>query len=66
MKDGCIVVNGNAGIRLGERMRRGLIVAGGSVETGACAGMVAGTVIVLGKPNGQLGSSYEKRVNHLY
>ena len=55
MKDGCVVVNGDAGIRLGERMRRGLIVAGGSVETGACAGMVAGTVIVLGKPNGQLG-----------
>ena len=55
MKDGCIVVNGDAGIRLGERMRRGLIVVSGSVETGACAGMVAGTVIVLGKPNGQLG-----------
>ena len=55
MKDGCIVVNGDAGIRLGERMRRGLIVVGGSVETGTCAGMVAGTVIVLGKPNGQLG-----------
>ena len=56
MKDGCIVVNGDAGIRLGQRMRRGLIVAGGSVESGACAGMVAGTVIVLGKPNGQLGA----------
>ena len=55
MKDGCIVVNGDAGIRLGQRMRRGLIVVGGSVETGTCAGMVAGTVIVLGKPNGQLG-----------
>ena len=55
MKDGCIVVNGDAGIRLGQRMRRGLIVAGGSVESGACAGMIAGTVIVLGKPNGQLG-----------
>ena len=55
MKDGCIVVNRDAGIRLGEHMRRGLIVAGGNVETGACAGMVAGTVIVLGKPNGQLG-----------
>ena len=55
MKDGCIVVNGNAGIRLGERMRRGLIVVMGSVETGACARMVAGTVIVLGKPYGQLG-----------
>ena len=55
MKDGCIVVNGDAGIRLGERMRRGLIVVDGSVETGTCAGMVAGTVIVLGKPNGQLG-----------
>ena len=55
MKDGCIIVNGNTGIRLGERMRRGLIVVGGNVETGTCAGMVAGTVIVLGKPNGQLG-----------
>ena len=55
MNEGCVIVKGDAGIRLGDRMRRGLIVVCGDVEVGACSAMIAGTVILLGKTGENLG-----------
>ncbi len=48
MNEGWIVVKGNAGTRLGNRMRRGLIAVYGDVGVGACSNMISGTVLLLG------------------
>ncbi len=48
MNEGRIIVNGNTGTRLGNRMRRGLIVVYGDVGVGACSSMISGTVLLLG------------------
>jgi formylmethanofuran dehydrogenase subunit C len=44
-----IVVEGHAGPRAGERMRRGLIVIRGSAGKLAGARMIAGSIVVLGE-----------------
>ena len=48
MNEGFIAVNGNAGNRLGNRMRRGIIAVNGDVGFGACSCMIGGTVLLLG------------------
>lgn len=48
MNEGCIVIGGSAGIRLGNRMRRGIIAVNGDVGFGACSSMIGGTVLLLG------------------
>jgi formylmethanofuran dehydrogenase subunit C len=48
MTGGVIIVRGDAGGHLGERMRRGLVAVQGSAGPYACAHMVAGTVAVGG------------------
>jgi len=48
MNEGRIVVKGNAGARLGNRMRRGVIAVYGDVGVGACSSMISGTVLLLG------------------
>ncbi|MYD78038.1 MAG: formylmethanofuran dehydrogenase subunit C, partial [Gammaproteobacteria bacterium] len=48
MNEGRIIVNGNAGSRLGNRMRRGIIAVYGEVGIGACSSMISGTVLLLG------------------
>ena len=48
INNGWIVVKGNAGSRLGNRMRRGVIAVYGDVGVGACSRMISGTVLLLG------------------
>ncbi len=48
MNEGWIVVKGNTGSRLGNRMRRGVITVYGDVGIGACSSMISGTVLLLG------------------
>lgn len=48
MNEGLIAVSGNAGSRLGNRMRRGLIAVNGDTGIGACSNMIGGTVLLLG------------------
>jgi len=48
MNDGTILITGNAGMRLGDRMRRGTIIVKGNVGDYCGARMLAGTVVVLG------------------
>jgi formylmethanofuran dehydrogenase subunit C len=49
MTGGELVVRGGVGPEPGTRMRRGLLVVGGSVARHAGPGMIAGTVIVFGE-----------------
>ena len=49
MKDGLITVWGNVGRRVGDRMRRGMIMIGRDAGDFTGAGMIAGTVLILGK-----------------
>lgn len=46
MQGGRLVIGGNAGPMLGERMRRGLIVVGGDAADYAGARVIAGTIIL--------------------
>ena len=49
MTDGLITVWGNAGNRVGDKMRRGMILVAGEVADFTGAGMIAGTIVALGK-----------------
>ncbi len=55
MSDGTVIVCGNAGDRVGERMRRGMIVIKGQTGEYCANRMLAGTIIVLGKTGAYLG-----------
>ncbi len=49
MSDGLIFVSGNAGDRVGDRMRRGIIVIQGNAGNYCGSRMAAGTIIVLNR-----------------
>jgi len=49
MTRGTILIDGDAGDEVGQRMRRGLIVVGGNVGNFVGFNMLAGTVVVLGR-----------------
>ncbi len=49
MSGGFVRVHGNCGQRAGERQRRGIVLLEGDAGPGLGAGMIAGTLIVLGK-----------------
>ena len=49
MNEGTIIVHGNAGSRIGDRMRRGMIVVFGNSGDYCASNMLAGTIIILGK-----------------
>ena len=49
MNRGTIIIEGNAGNEVGERMRRGLIVILGDAGDFLGANMIAGTIVVFGK-----------------
>jgi formylmethanofuran dehydrogenase subunit C len=55
MSDGTVIINGNAGIRVGERMRRGIIVIRGHVGEYCGHRMLAGSIIIFGKSGNYLG-----------
>jgi formylmethanofuran dehydrogenase subunit C len=52
MSGGLVVVRGNAGDRVGDRMRRGTIIVEGDVGGYAASRMIAGTVVALGSAVG--------------
>jgi formylmethanofuran dehydrogenase subunit C len=54
MSGGTLTIHGNAGARLADRMRRGLVLVGGNAGEFAVSRLVAGTVGVAG----QLGPHY--------
>lgn len=56
---GEIIVGGNTGARVGERMRRGTLIVLGDCGDYCAAQMIAGTIVVLGKPGRNTG--YEMR-----
>lgn len=60
MNDGTILIGGDAGDRVGDRMRRGLVIVRG--DTGAYAGsnMIAGTLVLLGASAAGLGSGMRR------
>jgi formylmethanofuran dehydrogenase subunit C len=49
MNSGDIFVSGNAGARVGDRMRRGLVVIEGNAGDYCGSRMLAGTIVVLGR-----------------
>lgn len=48
MSGGLVLVRGNAGARVGERMRRGTVLVEGDVGPACASRMIAGTLAVLG------------------
>jgi formylmethanofuran dehydrogenase subunit C len=48
MSGGIAILRGNAGQRIGDRMRRGTIIVEGNVGAYAASRMIAGTIIALG------------------
>jgi formylmethanofuran dehydrogenase subunit C len=48
MRGGFIVIGGDAGALIGERLRRGLIVVGGKAGDYAGGRMIAGTILLQG------------------
>ena len=55
MSGGRVIVRGAAGVRAGDRLRRGLIVIEGDAGDALGARMIAGTMIVLGATQGRVG-----------
>jgi formylmethanofuran dehydrogenase subunit C len=47
MMEGTVLVGGNAGDRVGDRMRRGLIAVAGRLGEGAASRMIGGTIVAL-------------------
>jgi formylmethanofuran dehydrogenase subunit C len=47
MAEGTVLVGGNGGDRVGDRMRRGLIAVAGRLGEGAASRMVGGTIVAL-------------------
>jgi formylmethanofuran dehydrogenase subunit C len=60
MSGGIIVVEGDAGLRVGERMRRGLIAVRGDVADFAGARMIAGSIVVLGTLGRRAGAGMKR------
>jgi formylmethanofuran dehydrogenase subunit C len=56
MRDGLILVGGNAGLEVGMRMKRGIIVIGGKVRDFAGIQMKGGTLVLLGGSEVRLGA----------
>jgi formylmethanofuran dehydrogenase subunit C len=55
MNEGTLIVHGNAGAHLGERMRRGLILVGGDCGRYCGDRMIAGSIVIFGKCAGDVG-----------
>jgi formylmethanofuran dehydrogenase subunit C len=49
MTGGTLTIHGNAGARLADRMRRGLVLVGGDAGEFAASRLVAGTICIAGK-----------------
>ena len=49
MTGGTLIIHGNAGARLGDRMRRGLVLVGGDAGDFAASRLVAGTIGIAGR-----------------
>lgn len=49
MRGGTLIVNGNAGARLGDQMRRGTILVDGNVGDYFASNMIAGTIAIAGQ-----------------
>src|SRR6201999_3627191 len=49
MTGGTLAVGGDAGARLGDRMRRGVVLVGGDVGDFAASRLVAGTICIAGR-----------------
>jgi formylmethanofuran dehydrogenase subunit C len=60
MDGGMVVVEGRAGDRTGDRMRRGIIVVGGDVGAYCGARMLAGTIIVRGTVGVGVGAGMQR------
>jgi formylmethanofuran dehydrogenase subunit C len=60
MRGGTIFVQGNAGPRVGERMRRGLIAIQGDVGEFAGARMIAGSIFAFGKLGARAGAGMKR------
>ena len=60
MTDGRIIVTGNAGDRVGDRMRRGTIIVCGNAGDYCGSRMTAGTIIVLDKAGKYVGFSMKR------
>lgn len=54
-RDGLILVDGNAGARVGQSMRRGLIAVGGSLGPAAGHALIAGSLFAFGPVGPNLG-----------
>ncbi len=55
MSGGRVIVRGNAGMRAGDRLRRGVIVIEGEAGENLGSRMIAGSVVALGAVKGRIG-----------
>ena len=55
MSGGIVILGGNAGAFVGQRLRRGLVVTGGGVGAACGSGMIAGTIVIGGRVGADLG-----------
>lgn len=55
MRGGTVVVGGRAGDRVGDRMRRGLVVVQGDAGSFAAARMIGGTILIAGRCGPEIG-----------
>lgn len=60
MRNGIVIVEGNAGANVGDRMRLGLIVVAGSVGPYCGARMAAGTIVVGGEVGPDVGAAMRR------
>ncbi len=60
MRGGDILVLGSIGERSCERLRRGTVFVGGDVGPNACANMIAGTLVCIGKIGDQWGGGMRR------
>ncbi len=55
MSGGRVIVRGNAGVRAGDRLRRGVIVIEGDADEDPGSRLIAGTIVLLGAVKGRVG-----------
>lgn len=60
IQGGCILIHGNAGARVGERMRRGIIAIQGNAGDYCGCRMHAGTIMVLGMSGKNVGFNMKR------
>lgn len=60
MRDGIVIVGGNAGDAAGAKLRRGLVIVGGAAGAGCGAEMIAGTIVVGGALGPYAGAAMQR------